>query len=488
MVNRLPLMMTSAKVVVKQEQPKTNDDDDDDAVDSNMNDSASDNDNEKLKDDLGDDFFVDSVKSVKSTEPAKLEKPTTSTPVKQESTEPSSTQPDIQIDVTDLFAHMDPEIMYQMKQLISVEVTSLDPKLYQPKLYQDLTRTLSNNTLVTFDSSTSAKASFDSSSSTKTPKSTPTTKKSSHSTTENVNEIYNLVIPAIAEFKQNGKTQFGESVIDSNINNAKYNRISKYFRARAQQKVMTTDYPDNFWNDAKMAYLVSPMRRSLQQWFLLASATNAIVNGRHHIARQISHYNWIDATFVDLAVARVISQLRNCNGGHFYEMKSTIIANNEHICKDRKDCKNHKTEIFGIADFVSAENQVKQFKCLLQSSIKDEHLLQVITLAIIFQSLSNASVSSSSSSTSSYVAKIHTILDNKTTTVTLPKHDADKLLRLAISKFVKRDKTIQEVLADFDKLFYEQASSSSSTTSATALLPVHLLKPKTIDPLAINIF
>lgn len=446
-LNRLPKAMTDAVATIQSELQNKNNTVDDDEKDIN--------DDEEHDLDVDDDFFVstsDLKQKGKSSENANRITTIQDTPI--------STKTE-QVDVVDLFAHVDPELLFQMKQLLTVECMDLDAKLYNTKAYSELVKPLHVTTMIAFDNANNTAKHMSKNARTIV----PTT------TTENVNELYTMVIPALAEFKQCGRSTFGSIVMD--ISGAK--PVRNLFKSNSN-----LSSEDNFWKTAKATYLISPTRRTLEQWFILAAGTNALVNGRHHIARQVTHYKWIDQTFVDAAVARVASQIRNCPGqfnkDSFITVKSTVTPMNAATTTGTK------VEIYASADFVADNKSViRQFKCCRQSSIKDEYLLQLACLSIIFQirNAPNTANTCSSSTENCYVGHIHTILDNKTIRVSISESNAERLLQLAVSKFVKRDKSIYEVLDDFEKLFNE--GPVGQQTIDYKLKFIALTKPATIN-------
>lgn len=338
------------------------------------------------------------------------------------------------IAITDLFSHMDPEIIYQMKQLFTVE--SVAPTSLAAE--RD-TSILSTNMLVSFDKTDpkDRKDRKDRKDLKDLKDSKSLSNKPPAAGVENVSELYSLLIPAMAEFKKTGSSMFGVCVTYSDAKRFKY-----------ASKQVINSYPEQFWPLAKQAYSVNPKKRTIEQWMRLAIATNAIFNGRHHIARQVAHYQWIDPTFIDNGSARVVDALLNQRGE--FHVDNRIVLPFETLNKVKTT-----VDIYGSVDFVDyKKTHVRQFKCT--TVVKDETLLQLACFCIMFKVPHGF---------------LHTVLDNKTYKVSITAENGAKLLKLALGKFVKQEKTIQELISDFEAMIDPSRVLTQTTLAQQQAVP-----------------
>lgn len=284
---------------------------------------------------------------------------------------------------------------------------------------------------------------------------------------ESVAHLYGIVVPRIAEWHMRDDTDFGRDISQPMILDAeeakKQNRPFELNEAGRPVWYLTKEsyssFPKNFWAEAKSAAETLPSERTFVQWFQLAVAHNALHGQEYHTARQIRNYDWIDEAFVDECVRCVdkvlgdpgtsavlgpalardraqesVSCLALRAGQFEVGYSKTIDSKIEHV--------GVKT-VVGFVDFIEDETGVVwEFKCT--KGIQLNHMLQLACyLAISGQT----------------TGQLYAILSGDI--VTIKVKDAPELLRLALSKYGKKQcGDIHDDIANFVKK-YEVSSESS---------------------------
>lgn len=175
---------------------------------------------------------------------------------------------------------------------------------------------------------------------------------------ESVNVLYGIVIPAVAELHKTGQSTFGKNAaVPTIVENIKDVRpLSSDITMEAYN-----NYPDGFWSSIEEAMENDPSVRSWEEWFRIAVAEGALEDGRHHVARQLCHYDWVDEKFIIAASSCVEKVLAEKQGTFEAVLPITLIT--------------PKCDLFGRADFVEEDGIIWEFKC--SENLTEEHILQL---------------------------------------------------------------------------------------------------------------
>lgn len=185
---------------------------------------------------------------------------------------------------------------------------------------------------------------------------------------EDVSSFYGIVIPRIAEFHLTDRTMFGENVSNPNIVDS-----HKLIENPWDMTQSAFDaFPKTFWETVSAAYATDCGDRTWVEWFSIAVAEEAVINGRYHVARQILHYDWIDETFTNQCVGCVRETLGTTLGTFEVSLPAASLPRGA-----------KQIIVHGIADYVEepaadvAEHDAPlwEFKCC--SDVTDAHLLQL---------------------------------------------------------------------------------------------------------------
>lgn len=131
---------------------------------------------------------------------------------------------------------------------------------------------------------------------------------------EDVSQIYYIMSIVLAEVKLTNTTTFGTGldspIIHKTAASARDGARSDpdgFHLTRSEYK----SYPAEFWANIRAALLVNIENRTYSQWASLAVMHNAFRFGRHHIARQITNYSWVDSKLLTDMTAFVVDNITN---------------------------------------------------------------------------------------------------------------------------------------------------------------------------------
>jgi AAA domain len=173
---------------------------------------------------------------------------------------------------------------------------------------------------------------------------------------EDLGFVYGVVAPVLAEVDRTGETSFGEGLDAPNIvDNPEDVRPFSADITAAEHKA----YPNGFWEHVAEAVLAPPENRALTEWARICVARNAMENGHHHIARQVTNYDWVDVEALH-AAKRVILKIFDGVPGEF-EMRLPSRAVGP-------------VTIVGRADFIE-HGVIWEFKTA--GELREEHVLQL---------------------------------------------------------------------------------------------------------------
>lgn len=162
--------------------------------------------------------------------------------------------------------------------------------------------------------------------------------------TEDLVFVYGLLAPVLAEVQIKGTTKFGIGldtpiIMDNNVDCCKLNEanIEKFY-------ITTSDYnayPHTFWENISSALLTDCQSRSPTEWASIAILKHAFKEGRHHIARQVTDYKWVNTEALIATRDIVLNALSDVIGNFEVKLPTTNV-----------DLKS----IRGIADFIEQKS------------------------------------------------------------------------------------------------------------------------------------
>lgn len=234
--------------------------------------------------------------------------------------------------------------------------------------------------------------------------------------TEDIRFVYGLLATVLAEVSRTGKSTFGADFKSPQVV-ASVNDIKPY-----ENQIIESEYnayPAQFWELITCALSVDVKLRSSIEWTVLAIAHNAFRNGRHHIARQVSHYEWINDEILSITSNIVSNALSKLSGKFEVQMPDITIGLNT---------------IKGIADFVEDGHQgcIWEFKLC---ELCEEHEIQ---LACYLAMCGGGN------------GKLMSITCQETRNVTVSSENAIKLLKILIERSVSVTPLIADLLLEFD--------------------------------------
>jgi hypothetical protein len=175
---------------------------------------------------------------------------------------------------------------------------------------------------------------------------------------EDLSFAYGLVAPALAEVARTGATEFGADLEAPTI-------VASARQVRPRSSDITSAefaaYPPLFWELVTAAASEPCRERTTADWFRLAVARHALWEGRHHIARQVSHYDWVDERAVAAARDAILEALAGLEGQFEVPLPEVTVGS---------------STVSGRADFVSAGTGVVwEFK--FAEELREQDVLQL---------------------------------------------------------------------------------------------------------------
>ena len=180
-------------------------------------------------------------------------------------------------------------------------------------------------------------------------------------TEEDLLFAYELLAPVLAEVARHGTSAFGAGLGSPEIV-ATADEVKPFGNQITQADHAT--YPPQFWSLVDSAGARASADRSFAEWAVLAVAHRAVQDGRHHIARQVEHYEWVDDGALIAARDAVLGALAGRHGAFAARAQGTVGL---------------KT-ILGVADFVespTAEDPAGTVWAFKLAELTEEHELQL---------------------------------------------------------------------------------------------------------------
>jgi hypothetical protein len=175
---------------------------------------------------------------------------------------------------------------------------------------------------------------------------------------EDLGFVYGIIAPVLAEIGRTGTTAFGVG-LDTPTIVTKASDVRPFSTDITQAEYDA--YPAQFWEMVSSAALTDVESRTMDEWGRLAVARHAIEGGHHHLARQVSHYNWIESAAINDARDTILAALQGVSGAFEVRLPSFAVGANV---------------IVGRADFIEdASKIIWEFKNA--SEFREEYVLQL---------------------------------------------------------------------------------------------------------------
>jgi len=237
---------------------------------------------------------------------------------------------------------------------------------------------------------------------------------------ESVGFLYALVIPALVELDKTKKSHFGKNATVPQIVDS-IEEIEPFSYCITQAAY--DSFPKSYWDTVQAASFTKPKNRTAEQWFQLAVAETVFNENGHHIARQITNYDWINKDFLLEAKQCLLDTLQNNESSK--EGKS--LKGGEFEVKMSKRLGLY--DLHGVVNYIN-KNEAWEFKCTHEPNL--EHLLRLACyMALTDKSLGH----------------LYLILSGKIVTIELT--TPLKFLTTLLTKFDK--KTIGNLVDDIEK-------------------------------------
>jgi len=175
---------------------------------------------------------------------------------------------------------------------------------------------------------------------------------------ETLSFIYGILAPVLAEVHLTGSTDFAQGLDSPEVVLKKTDPFSNTIT-----KADYGAYPECFWKNLQRVAETPIEKRSHVEWATLAITSHAFLEGRHHIARQVTDYDWVDAELLEASCETVVCALSGLKGQ--FEV-------NVGPCEVKVGAL--EKQVFGRADFVDDRGRVWEFKL---SDISDADKLQL---------------------------------------------------------------------------------------------------------------
>ena len=164
---------------------------------------------------------------------------------------------------------------------------------------------------------------------------------------EDVSAMYGILIPILAEIELTGTTRYGQSILERNVNDI----------TTESERAM---YPTNFIDSIVASMTAKPQDRSIIEWLKIIIFCDAVTNARHHAARQITNYDWVNVPIITQLQARLVKKIGGIPGTHEKRI-SCALPNGKMLT--------------GIMDFVQDDGIIWEFKL---GGLTESHVLQLV--------------------------------------------------------------------------------------------------------------
>jgi len=233
--------------------------------------------------------------------------------------------------------------------------------------------------------------------------------------TEDLLFVYGTLAPVLAEVARRGESDFGAGLESPEIV-ATPEEVEPFGNQITEDEYAA--YPPQFWELVSGALASDSGDRSPAEWAVLAVAHHAIRDGRHHIARQVAHYDWVNGAALTAARDIVLRALAGIAGA--FEVRTPRVA------------VGLKT-ILGVADFVEEKSgTVWEFKL---GELCEEHELQLACYLAL---------------RGGGEGRLMSILCRETRIVTVNAEDALPLLTILAERATAAARPVAQIVADFD--------------------------------------
>lgn len=194
---------------------------------------------------------------------------------------------------------------------------------------------------------------------------------------EDLRFVYATLAPVLAGVSRTGETTFGEGLESPEVVES-----AKDIKPESESMQITAadfaSYPPTFWEDLSSACSTPCADRTPVEWAQLAIAVRAIREGRHHTARQVADYNWVDEGSLLAARDIILRALEGIEGPF------EVSVSSESFAEDTKHEPIPNIElipnIYGHAQFVTTSDEVWEFK--LDELCEDHELYLACLIAL----------------------------------------------------------------------------------------------------------
>lgn len=162
----------------------------------------------------------------------------------------------------------------------------------------------------------------------------PTVKFDKHH--ESLGFVYGSLACVLAEISRTGTTKFGRGLEKPKL-------VHSYANVDPFENCLTysayRSYPAVFWEYLQQVADTAVSERTHVQWAVLAITSHAFIEGRHHIARQVKHYEWLNSALLVCVRETVLAAIPE--GGQFSVMVGPVALPD--------------MDVFSVVDFVDEE-------------------------------------------------------------------------------------------------------------------------------------
>ena len=255
------------------------------------------------------------------------------------------------------------------------------------------------------------------------------------SVTEDLTFVYGILAPVLAEVARRGETDFGVDYDSPKI----VMKPQPYTNQITRKEYDA--YPLEFWELISSALSSNCCDRSIQEWVVIAIAVHAFHEGRHHIARQVTNYDWVNNKALLSAADIVKNALAEKKG--VFEVRCEITIKDTFIC----------AEVVGRADFIEDNGIIWEFKL---GELCEEHELQLACYIAV---------------RGGGEGRLMSIKNQETRRITVDPKNAINLLTTLCKSPSNNIRSVTEIIAEFDKcnengiLFFDNIEIKEPTDS-----------------------
>lgn len=231
-------------------------------------------------------------------------------------------------------------------------------------------------------------------------------------TSEDLSFVYGTLAVVLAEVARRGGSDFGAVPEDAATTPFGDQITADEYAA----------YPAEFRERVGDALATNCADRGPAEWAALAVAHSALREGRHHIARQVTHYDWVDAAALAAARDVVVRALEGRTGEFWAAARATV---------------GHKT-VVGVADFLENPSAAHPAGLVWEFRLGELCEEQELELACHLAARGGGE------------GRLVSILCREARDVSVAADDAATLLAMVIERAPVPPRPVAQLIADFD--------------------------------------